>query len=107
MDDRELVSRFEACTLPAEHFSHRNHVRVAWVYLSEVPLPEARDRFVVALKRYAASLGAATKYSEAITFAYMAAIHEAMQAGRWASFDDFAAANPELFDGSAVRAAAL
>ena len=107
MDDRELVEQFEACTLPPEHFSHRNHVRVAWVYLREAPFAEARDRFVVSLKRYATSLGAATKYSEAITFAYMEAIQERMQDGRWVSFDDFATANPELFDGSAVRAAAV
>lgn len=100
MDDRELVAQFEACTLPPAHFTHRNHVRVAWVYLSEAPLAEARGRFVDALKRYAASLGASAKYNEAITFNYMAAIHDRMQRGRWTSFDAFADAHPELFSPS-------
>jgi hypothetical protein len=97
VDDRELVAQFEACTLAPAHFTHRNHVRVAWLYLSEAPLPEARSRFVDALTRYAASLGASAKYNERITFHYMAAIHDRMQRGRWGSFESFAEAHPELF----------
>ena len=98
MDDREFVSAFEACTLPANEFSHRSHVRLAWLYLRDGPLPEALPRFASGLKRYAASLGAAEKYHETITWAYLFLIHERMQRSTAATFEEFAAAHPDLFD---------
>lgn len=97
MDDREFVTQIEACTLPPSEFGHRNHVRLAWVYLHEAPLLEALPRFVTTLKRYAASLGAAAKYHETITFAFLFLIHERMQRDPLPTFDAFAAANEDLF----------
>jgi len=98
VDDREFVARFEDCTLPSSQFDHRNHVRLAWLYLQEAPLLDALTRFRNSLQRYAGSLGAAAKYHETITFAFLFLIHERMQRADFASFDDFAGANAELFD---------
>jgi hypothetical protein len=99
MDDRAFIAALEACTLPSEAFDHRAHVRLAWLYLSEQPLMEALPRFIASLKRYAGSLGASGKYHETITYAFIFLIHERMaerpQAA--ATFDEFAAANPDLF----------
>lgn len=90
MTDRELVLQLEDGTLPGAEFSHRNHVRAAWLYLREWPLLEAVSRFVAALRRYAGD-----KYHETITMAFLLLIAERM--GSHATFEDFAAANPELF----------
>ena len=97
MDDRELIAQFEECSLPPAEFTHRNHVRVAWVYLRELPLLDALTRFVASLKRYAGSLGASAKYHETITFAFLFLIHERMQRGECATFEAFAEANEDLF----------
>ena len=97
MDDRAFVAALESCTLPSEAFDHRAHVRLAWLYLSEEPLLEALSRFVASLKRYAGSLGASGKYHETITYAFIFLIHERMAEHRAATFDEFAAANPDLF----------
>lgn len=98
MDDRELILAFEACTLPPELFSHRQHVRVGWIYLREAPLPEALTRFAVSLKRYAASLGAAAKYHETVTWAFLFLIHERIRRTTpAATFEEFAVANADLF----------
>ena len=97
MDDREFVAQFESCTLPPNSFSHRNHVRLAWLYLKEEPLLGALDRFRRSLKRYAGSLGASAKYHETITFAFLFLIHERMQCDALATFEEFAEANPDLF----------
>lgn len=97
MDDRELLTRFEDCTLPPAEFTHRNHVRVAWLYLREAPVLDALTRFVASLKRYAGSLGASAKYHETITFAFLFLIHERMQREPWDTFDAFADANADLF----------
>jgi hypothetical protein len=97
MTDEQLVAAFESTELSGDHFTHVNHVRVAWWYLQQASLPEALLRFSTALRRFAESKGAARKYHETITVAYMLMI-----AGRVAdhpnwSWDQFAAANPDLF----------
>jgi hypothetical protein len=101
MDDRAFIAALEACTLPSEAFDHRAHVRLAWLYLSEQPLLEALPRFIASLKRYAGSLGASGKYHETITYAFIFLIHQRMKERmaecRAATFDEFAAANPDLF----------
>ncbi len=99
MRDRDLVEAFESCTLPPEQFPHRAHVRLAWLYLRDHSLLEALMRFVEGLKRYAASLGAGTKYHETVTWAYMFLIHDRMARASFETFDEFAAANPDLFNG--------
>jgi hypothetical protein len=81
--DDELLAGFEACTLA--EFHHADHVRVAWLYLR---------RFAVALQRFAAANGAPQKYDDALTCRYLALIAGQMRGET--SFDDFAAANPDL-----------
>jgi hypothetical protein len=97
MDDRAFIAALESCTLSSEAFDHRAHVRLAWLYLSAEPLLEALSRFVSSLKRYAGNLGASGKYHETITYAFIFLIHERMTERPAATFDEFAAANPDLF----------
>ena len=99
MHDREFVAAFESCTLPPEGFPHRAHVRLAWLYLRDGSLLVALTRFVEGLKRYAGSLGASAKYHETVTWAYMFLIHDRMAREEHDTFDDFAAANADLFNG--------
>jgi hypothetical protein len=95
MDDREFLEAFEACRL--DEFHHRDHVRVAWLYLRSHPLLMAIDKFSTGLKRFAASRGKSEIYHETITWAYLLLIHERIArdgaAGTW---DAFAAAHPDL-----------
>jgi hypothetical protein len=96
MTDEDLVAGFEAATLPAGSFSHVEHVRVAWWYLSRHPLPEALARFCGALQRFAAAHGAADRYHETITVAYLLLIAERLDAMHGQPWTAFAAAHPEL-----------
>lgn len=97
MSDAEFVDAFESCTFPADAFHHREHVRLAWIYLGQRPLVEALARFTASLKRFAAHNGAAGVYHETITFAFLFLIHERMQRSDAATFDEFTAENAELF----------
>jgi hypothetical protein len=96
MSDDELIRAFESTALPADQFTHASHVRVAWWYLRHAPLPEALDRFISGLRRYAASLGAADKYHETITIASMLLIAERLDGAAHLTWPEFAARNPEL-----------
>ena len=95
--DVQLIAGFEACTLT--DFHHREHVRVAWLYLRECSLLEALKRFAVGLKRYATAKGCPDRYHETLTWAYMLLINERMgRTGRENDWSEFVAANEDLLD---------
>lgn len=98
MTDEELVRAFEAKTLTAVLFDHAAHVRVGWWYVRHCRLGEAIDRFSDALRGFAAAHGAAGKYHETVTIAYLLAIAERLQQAPQLEWPDFAARYPELFE---------
>jgi len=95
MDDTEFLRGFEDCTLPSSAFHHRDHVRLAWLYLQRYPPLEALARFTEGLKRFAAANGHPGLYHETITWAYLLLIRERLAEGE--AFEGFAARNPDLF----------
>mgnify|MGYP001135770165 CR=1 FL=1 len=54
-DDRRFLGQFEDCTLPFEQWTHRAHVRVAYLYLSEHPFDEALSRMREGVQHYNAT----------------------------------------------------
>jgi hypothetical protein len=97
LSDEALVAAFESTELPAERFTHAAHVRVAWYYLRSISVLEAIVRFADGIRRFANSKGAATKYHETITIAYLLIIHERLDGARTLAWSDFAGRNPDLF----------
>jgi hypothetical protein len=70
--DTELTRALERCEIPNEGFPHRSHLRVAWIYLREsATVDEAIDRMASTLRRFAASVGKAEKYSHPTTVFWM------------------------------------
>ena len=98
LDDETFIARFEDCTLSPSAFHHRDHVRLAWLYLRRVPLLAALTRFTEGLQRFARANGADGLYHETITWAYLFLVHQriatAPEAGE--SWEEFAARNPDL-----------
>jgi hypothetical protein len=50
LTDQELLERFEDGTLSHEYFHHREHVRAAFLYLTNLPVLEALQSFSRALR---------------------------------------------------------
>jgi hypothetical protein len=97
LTDRELMEQFERATLPLECFRHREHVRVAFLYLAERPVLKALQAFSSALRRFAAAHGKSKLYHETITWAYIFLIRERLaRAGRAMSWEEFATDNADL-----------
>ena len=95
----EFIARFERGEIAAAEFPHREHVRLAWLYLRRLPLPEACARFVEGIRRFAAAQGKPERYHETITWAYLLLINERdARAGRTQTWDEFAEANADLLD---------
>ena len=93
----DLIRRFEDGTLPPSELHHRDHVRLAWLYLKEEPPLAALARFTEGLKSFAARHGAGGLYHETITWAYLFLIHERMARSEdGQTWEEFAARNPDL-----------
>lgn len=100
LDDATLLRDFEDGTLPASTFHHRDHLRVAWLYLKAEPPLTALARFAEGLKRFAAANGAAGLYHETITWAYLLLIRERMAGedagGTATTSEEFVDRHPDL-----------
>lgn len=99
MNDRELLTAFEAGSVKPETFGHRAHVRVAWAYLQELSAVEALAKVSEGLKRLTRAFGKESMYHETVTVAYVLLINERIErAGRGGSWEEFEAQNSDLFD---------
>jgi hypothetical protein len=79
MRDDDLLARFEALQIEPRDFGHAEHVRLAYAMLADLgDFGEAAVRYRRALRAFAAHVGAAGKYHETLTWAYLALVHEQM-----------------------------
>lgn len=96
--DTEFLAALEDTSLPSDGFSHRGHLRAAWLYLEKHPLPEAAMYCALAIQKYATTLGAPEKFHLTLTLAFMhivADLRARHPAGDW---ETFLAACPELVE---------
>src|SRR5262245_40098334 len=100
MKEKQLLQGFEAATLPV--FSHRDHLRVAWLLLRRLPFEEGARRFVVGLKSLAAAHGVPEKFHQTITWASLVLIGERLAAPGAVEldFEAFTLRNADLLDRS-------
>jgi hypothetical protein len=98
--DDELVQAFEDRTLDPSAFTHRRHLQVAWFYLRRHGFAAGSAEFCKQLKKYVTRVGAAAKYHETITWAYLVLLNEEMElrAPVGESFDAMIARRPDLLD---------
>lgn len=101
--DSEFIRAFEGCTLPGERFHHREHIRLAWLYLRAEDPDAAGRRMEEGIRRYAAHLGASQKYHHTMTLFWMRAVAAAFGERRHPSFDAFIESHPELLDKTLVE----
>jgi ribosomal protein S18 acetylase RimI-like enzyme len=108
MNDDEFLTAIENCTLPFEQWTHRAHVRVAFLYASRFDLESATDRMRASVKAYnkaTETLEAIDRgYHETITQAFMRLVFAAnVQTGPHVSSDEFCETHPELLTKYALR----
>ena len=96
LTDDELMEQFQRTTLPTTSFDHRQHVRVAWLFVTRFGMPNAITAFSDALRRFAAAKGAHHLYHVTVTWAYLLLINQRQQTCRAADWKTFAATNADL-----------
>jgi hypothetical protein len=104
MTDAELLDQFENCTLPFDLWTHRCHVKVAYIYLTQHPFAEALARIQGGIRAYNKANnvpeGPTSGYNQTTTHALVHIIAAVMQAYRdthpVTTADSFCDMHPEL-----------
>ena len=97
MKDSEWMEAFESCTLPSDSFHHRDHVKMAFLYLQKYQPLEALDHFSSALIRFATAHGKPNLYNETITWAFLLLIRERIaRTNSRETWAEFSAMNTDL-----------
>jgi hypothetical protein len=71
LSDDEFVRAFESCELSPDLFHHRDHIRLARIYIDRLGPARATERFRAAIIKFASHNGVSGKYHETITIAWM------------------------------------
>ena len=95
--DLDFAKAFERFEIPNEGFHHRDHIRLAWIYLKLYGLGEASSRISEAIRKFAIHHGKTEKYHETVTAAWMVLVS---QASHCSSFREVMVAFPQFLDKS-------
>ena len=95
--DEDFLRAFEDLSYPADLFHHREHIRVAWLYLKASDATRAAERMSEGIRRFANHQGATQKYHHTMTLAWMRLVAAALvETPENETFEQFLAAHPEL-----------
>jgi hypothetical protein len=94
VNDDEHLRRFEDLSLPLDAWNHREHLKVAYLYLARFPFDEALDRLRSGIRAYNGSRGIVDSptrgYHETITCAWCQLVYTTLcQFGPAESADAF------------------
>jgi hypothetical protein len=111
MTDAELLASFHACTLTHEQWTHRAHVKVAYLTLRQYSFPEALAHLRDAIKKLNATHGTPETltrgYNETTTRALLqiiaAVMHAYAEAFPVGSADEFYDTHPQLHTKHVLR----
>jgi len=96
LTDAEFQRQFENLTLSPDHFDHRGHLRIAWLYLKQDSLVIAIEKVCGGISRYATSLGATDKFHHTVSEATVRIMAQRLTEQPAKTFDSFLAANQDL-----------
>ncbi len=104
VSDDEFLEAVEAATWPGQHFGHREHVCLAWLYLRRHGPEAGYAHLRTTIQRYATALGGAGKYHETMTRAWSAHVWGALRkTPELEPFSAFLSEHPDLLDGGLLE----
>lgn len=104
MDDQTFLQAFEDGTLSPSEFSHRGHIRMAWLYLRKYGWDDGVVHIRSGIQQFAARLGATGKYHETITIFWARVVHHMINdQPQIDSFEEFLATYPQILDSHLIQ----
>ena len=93
--DVEFARAFERGEVPNVGFHHRDHIRLAWIYV-QLYGDAAAERISESIRGFAAKHGQSEKYHQTVTTAWICLVEDACRSG--GEFDEIVACFPALLD---------
>ena len=105
--DEAFLKAFEDCALPFEQWRHRAHLKVAYLYLREMPFNSALEKIRANIRRYNAATNTPESlergYHETMTVAWLRLVDFTLrECGPAASADEFLEAQEQLLNRRAL-----
>ena len=96
--DALFLSALERCSIPNHLFRHRDHVRVAWLYITRDGPEQATSAMQRAIQRFARHQGHQHKFNVTLTVLWVRLVAAHAAHHRCLTFDEFAETNAALLD---------
>jgi hypothetical protein len=108
MTDEEFLRQFEAGRLPLEQWHHKEHIKVAYLYLRKLPFDEAVAQIRKQIKAHNAAQGVkespTSGYHETMTKAWLQLVELTLKEyGPAESADAFYEQSPQLWQTKTLR----
>lgn len=104
MDDDAFLDAFERGALQDHGFGHRDHLRMAWLYVRRYGLDQATARAGAGLRNLAALHGHPERYSATRTAVWAALVAHHFREAPGLGFEAFLERFPLLLDGRLLEA---
>ena len=107
-DDEKFIAEYEAGRWPLDQLHHREHIKIAYLYLCRYPFDTAVNRIRDRIKAYNAAHNQpdlpTSGYHETTTQAWMRLVHLTIcEYGRAETADSFYEQNPQLSQKKVLR----
>ena len=107
-DDEDFLAAFEACRWPLEQWHHREHIKIAYLYLCRYGFDLATERIRERIKAHNLAHCVpelpTSGYHETMTQAWLRLVHLTLcEYGRCESADIFYDQNPQLSEKKVLR----
>jgi transketolase len=108
ISDEDFLAQFESTAWPLEKWHHRQHIKVAYLYLRHYPFEQAQARIREKIKAYNAAKqlpdSLLSGYHDTMTQAWMHLVYFALcEGGAAETADDFYEQHPELWGKKSLR----
>ena len=98
LSDQDFLEQFEDKSLDPNEFSHKGHLRLAWLYLKFNAFEEAINKLCKGIKSFASFHGQPNKFHKTITVSISYIIALRLKEQRFSYFDDFLGENIDLIE---------
>lgn len=89
INDDAFEMAFATCQLDPQLFTHKAHIRLAWIHLRKYGLQEAENNICKQIKKFDQTFGDGTKFNMTVTIAAVKAVYHFMQKSKADHFEDF------------------
>ena len=102
-EDLEFIRAFETGALPNSAFHHRDHLRLAWLYLRRDGAEAGTREVLDGIRHFATAHGAADRFHETLTRFWVRLVQHLLDAfPRVERFDDLLVRYPPALDKTMV-----